>query len=409
MVGPSLAKGCTQRGTGQEKERIELPTRDRLNAKLASKSPAGKFADGAGLWLVKDSVERGKWVLRVTVYGRRREMGLGPYPDVSLASARSLADEARAKVRSGLDPIRERERARRDAKRNLHLLEDVARDAFEARKAELKGDGKAGRWFSPIELHVLPKLGKVPVADIDQSDIRDCLAPIWHTKSETAEKAMSRLRIIMVHGSALGLTVDLQAVEKARALLGRSRHKEENIPALPWQEVPAFYASLAEPTLGNLALRLLILTCARSGPIRFLREDQIEGEVWTTPGEAMKGRKDRTPDFRIPLSQQALTVLNEARRHARDGFIFPNQRNGVISDATMSAIMKRRGMDARPHGFRSSMRDWMAESAKVRHEVAETVLGHVVGGKVERAYHRSDHLKERRSVMAKWGRFVSGA
>lgn len=122
----------------------------------------------------------------------------------------------RALVRSGLDPIKERQRQRREAARNLHYLEDIARDAFESRKAELKGDGVAGRWFSPLELHILPKLGKVPVVDIDQTDIRDVLSPIWHMKAATAGKALNRLNICLKHAAALGLDVDLQATDKAR-------------------------------------------------------------------------------------------------------------------------------------------------------------------------------------------------
>lgn len=141
---------------------------------------------------------------------------------------------------------------RKDAARNLHLFKDIAKDAFESRKAELKGDGVAGRWFSPLELHILPKLGKVPVSDIDQNDIRDVLSPIWHTKAETARKAMNRLGICLTHAAALGLEVDLQATEKARALLGKQRHKVQNVPAMAWRDVPAFYASL--PKAASLTL-----------------------------------------------------------------------------------------------------------------------------------------------------------
>lgn len=230
---------------------------NRLSAKGAASLGPGKHADGAGLWLVKDESGRGKWVLRLVMQGRRREMGLGAFPTVSLAEARRHADAARAVVRSGLDPIKERDRRRREASRNLHLLKDIALDAFESRKAELKGDGKAGRWFSPLALHVLPKLGRVPVSDIDQTDIRDCLAPIWHSKAETAQKALGRLAVCLKHAAALGLQVDLQATEKARALLGKPRHRAKNIPALPWVEVPDFYASLSDGTVTHLALRLL--------------------------------------------------------------------------------------------------------------------------------------------------------
>jgi integrase len=334
-------------------------------------------------------------------------MGLGSVSDVSLKEAREAAEKWRAKVRDNQDPIKERERERREAARNMHLLNDVALDAFESRKAELKGDGLAGRWFSPLQLHILPKLGKVPVAAIDQNDIREALAPIWHTKAETARKAMNRLGICLKHGAALGLDVDLQAVDKAMALLGKQRHKAQNVPALDWREVPAFYESLSDGSVTHLALRLLILTGVRSGPLRFMTEGQIDGDIWTIPGDAMKGRKDATADYRVPLSTEALAILDQAKRLARDGFMFPSVRTGVISDATMSRLMERRQMQARPHGFRSSLRDWIAETTETPHEVAETCLGHTVGGSVERAYRRTDYLEQRRVLMERWANFAS--
>lgn len=364
--------------------------------------PPGKYSDGGGLWLNKRIHGGSQWFLRVTVHGRRREMGLGPILDVSLKQARVEAEKWRGIARQGLDPIKERERLNREAARNMHVLHDIAVDAFESRKAELKGDGKAGRWFSPLELHVLPKLGKVPVSQIDQRDIRDTLAPIWHTKADTARKAMNRLGICLKHAAALGLDVDLQATDKAKALLGKSRHKVQNIPALPWQDVPAFYQSLNEGTATELALRLLILTAVRSYPLRFLHLDQIDGDVWTIPAEAMKGRRDATADFRVPLSPEALAVIDVAKPFARDGFLFPGVRKGVISDATMSKYMDRRGMVERPHGFRSSFRDWTAEATNTPREVAETCLGHVTGGAVERSYRRTDFLEQRRALMERW-------
>src|SRR5690606_21375929 len=142
---------------------------------------------------------------RFTIHDRRREMGLGAAMLVSLREAREHADRHRATLRADRDPIKERERERRQAGRNLHLLKDIALDAFEARKAELKGDGVAGRWFSPVELHCLAKLGGIPIAGLDQKDIRDALAPIWHTKGATAEKALSRLTICLRHAAALGV------------------------------------------------------------------------------------------------------------------------------------------------------------------------------------------------------------
>ncbi|SMX23068.1 Prophage CP4-57 integrase [Boseongicola aestuarii] len=346
--------------------------------------------------------------MRVSIHGRRREMGLGAFPEVSLKEAREVANEARALVRQGLDPIKERERRKREAASNLHLLKDIALDAFESRKAELKGDGKAGRWFTPLELHVLPKLGKVPIGEIDQRDIRDTLSPIWHTKADTARKAMNRLGICLKHAAALGLEVDIQATDKARALLGKQRHTPKNIPALPWQEVPEFYQSLSGGSVTELALRLLILTAVRSYPLRHFHEDQIDGDVWTIPAEAMKGRVGATSAFRVPLSSEAQAVIDEARKFERDGFLFPGFRKGVISDMTMSSFMKRRGFEARPHGFRSSFRDWCAEATEVPREIAETALGHVSGGSVERAYRRTDYLEQRSRLMQAWSLGCAG-
>lgn len=382
---------------------------NRLTAVGVRSAPVGKHADGGGLWLHKREDGGAQWVLRLTMHGRRREMGLGSAADVSLKEARTAADRARLIIRNGKDPIKERERERREAARNIHLLKDIALDAFESRKAELKRDGKAGRWFSPLELHILPKFGKLPVGDIDQKDIRDTLAPIWHAKADTARKAMNRLGICLTHAAALGLEVDLQATAKARALLGKQRHKVENIPAMPWRDVPDFYASLQEGTVTQLALRLLILTGARSGPLRFIRDEQIDGDIWTIPGEAMKGRKDKTDAFRVPLSSEAMNVIELARRYARDGYLFPSVRKGVLSDMTMGRYMERAGIEARPHGFRSSLRDWLAEKARPSHEVSEMMLAHVVGSEVERAYRRTDFIEERKDLMERWALHVTGA
>ena len=279
---------------------MSRPLHKLTNAELKSKAP-GKYSDGGGLWFHRRKDGGAQWFLRYTIFGIRHEMGLGPYPLVTLKAARQDAEKWQALVRDGKDAIKERDRQRRGSERNMNILRDVALDALESRKAELKGDGKAGRWFSPLELHVLPRLGKMPVSQINQRDIRDTLAPIWHTKASTAQKAMDRLRICLRHASALGLDVDLQATDKAKALLGKQRHKVTNIPALNWRDVPAFYQSLEGGSVSELALRLLILTAVRSYPLRHIHLDQIVGDIWTIPAEAMKGRKDATNDFRVPF------------------------------------------------------------------------------------------------------------
>ena len=386
-----------------------MRARNRLSPAFIRKAPPGKYCDGAGLWLVVRDDGGAQWMLRVTVHKRRREMGLGGYPEISLAAARDLADRWRAMAKLGRDPVKERQAEQRAARREDISLAVLTADAFEARKAELKGDGAAGRWLSPLKLHVLPKLGKVPISDIDQRDIRDTLAPLWHTKADTARKALSRLSIVLRHAAALGLDVDLQTTEKAKALLGKSRHVPKNIPAMDWRDVPDFYASLEEPTLTHLALRLLILTGVRSGPLRNIRLDQIEGDVWTVPAEAMKGRKGATDDFRVPLSDEAQRIIEQAKPHARNGFLFPNNQKGVISDMTLSRHMERRGLEARPHGFRTSLRTWLAEATDAPHEVAEALLAHVVDGGVVRAYRRTDYLEQRAKLADRWADLVTGS
>ena len=381
---------------------------NRLSSQFVKTAPAGKHCDGAGLWLVKRDDGGAQWVQRVTVHGRRREMGLGGYPALGLANARKLSERWRNVASAGRDPVKEREAEERAARREDITLAILTAAAFETRKAELKGDGIAGRWLSPLTIHVLPKLGRVPVTDLDQRDIRDTLAPIWHTKADTARKAMNRLSIVMKHAAALGLDVDLQATEKAKALLGKSRHVSKNIPAMAWADAPGFYASLKEPTLTHMALRLLMLTGLRSTPLRTIRLDQIEGDVWTVPAEAMKGRRGATEAFRVPLSREAQRIIDLARPHARNGYLFPNTRGGVISDMTLSRMMERRGLEARPHGFRTSLRTWLAEATNAPHEVAEAMLAHVVDGGVVRAYRRTDYLEQRQALSERWADHVTG-
>lgn len=208
---------------------------------LAARSAvAGRHSDGQGLWLMKSNKERGKWVLRYFVAGRRREMGLGRWPDVSIAEAREKASEARRLTRSQLDPIDERRKAKRVVRR-LTVKEAIDR-CFEARKAELKGEGKSGRWMSPLSVHVIPKIGNHAIEDVDQRALKNLLEPLWHTKPEVATKALNRLNLTLRHAAALGLSVDLQACMKTRALLGKQRHVTEHIPPLAYSDTPAFLA-----------------------------------------------------------------------------------------------------------------------------------------------------------------------
>ncbi|MEM9059012.1 MAG: integrase arm-type DNA-binding domain-containing protein [Pseudomonadota bacterium] len=378
-----------------------MPALNKLSAKTVDNAAIGKHGDGGGLWFHKRPDGGGQWFLRVTVHGRRREMGLGAYPDITLAMAREAATKWRRIAKQGVDPIKERERLAREAAREHPTLQQVFEECFEVRKAQLKHDGKPGRWDGPVRNHVLPKLGRVPIEEIDQRDIRATLAPIWHEKADTALKAMSRLGIVIKHGAAMGLDVDLQAVDKARALLGKQRHVVQNVPSMPWQDVPEFYQSLGEGVT-ELALRFLILTGCRSSEVRgcHINEIDFSTAVWEIPGERMKGGTSH----RVPLSSEALRVLELAAPFERDGMVFPGTKPGKpLSDMTWTALFKRRKIDARPHGFRSSLRTWLAETTDAPREVAEACLAHVNAGKVEAAYRRTDFLERRRALMERWG------
>lgn len=357
---------------------------NRLTALALRALPVGKHLDGGGLYLIKSDTEGGRWMLRYRQFGRRRDMGLGGWPAVGLAEARRRSDAARQQVRNGEDPIAARQSTRRA---HLVLLRDVAKDCFEARKSDLRGDGMAGRWFSPLELHILPKLGSTPVTQISQVAIKDALQSLWREKPVTAAKALERLGIVLKHAAAMGLDTDLQATAKARLLLGKPRHQVQHIPAMPWAEVPAFYASLSEHSPTHLALKLLILTGVRSAPLRHARENQIDftNRVWTVPAEIMKGRVGSTSEFRVPLSIEAISVIETARElTSGGGFLFSNG-TGAVSDMTLSMYMKRRRLDARPHGFRTSLRVWLAEQTDASREVAETILAHTPDGRRSKA------------------------
>ena len=381
----------------------------RLSSAFVKSAPHGKHSDGQGLWLIKRPDGGAQWMLRISLGGKRREMGLGGANDVSLKEARELASEYRKLAKQGIDPINFRLAEKRALLKPGKSLTEVASAAYEAKKAELKNDGINARWFSPLQLHVLPKLGRLSVEDITQQDIAEALQPIWHKKAATAKKAIGRLNIVLTYAAAAGYDVDLNAIAKSKALLGKHRHQTQNIPALNWRQVPDFYASLSEPTIIHLALKFLILTGVRSLAIRHAHLDQFDGDTWIIPAENMKGQITQTTDFHVPLSSEAQIVISTAMHFARDGFLFPGIRSGVISDASLARLMQRRGMTERPHGFRSSLRTWLAETTNASEQVAETILAHKVGSKTIRAYRRTDHFEERSVLMERWARYITGS
>lgn len=391
-----------------------MPSRSRhkLTSTRVKSAPAGKYADGGGLYLRKRNKDAGFWFHNYTFAGRRREMGLGSFLDTSLAEAREAANANRALIKSGKDPISEKRARKTELGKDALSLEQIASKAFEARRSELKGKNKNGRWLGPLQVHVFPKWGSMPIEQVNQGHIQRMLEPIWHSKADTARKCLYRINIALKYGAAMGLDVDLQAIMKARHLLGAQDHTVRHIPSLPWRETPAYYASLKEPSITNLAMRLLILTGHRLSPIRHARLNEIRGNLWTVNGDKLKGRAGKTPDFTVVLSSEALKVIELAKPFERSGYLFPNTKGGVISDMALSMMMRRAGMDARPHGFRATFQNWAEEVHDVDFRTAEKLLQHKTQGDQAHqiAYRRelSSLLEKRRPIYEAWGRFLVG-
>ena len=380
-----------------------------LNQRQIVNLPEGAHCDGEGLYIIKRTSKAGKWVLRFNFAKRPKQMGLGPWPQVGLAEARERAGDAKRMLRDGRNPIEEKAKKRAEASALLRTFRSVTLEKFKVERHTLKGEGANGRWLSPLTHHVFPKLGDVPINRINQLMIRDALQPIWHTKGETALKALNRTRMVLKFAAAQGLAVDLNAVELAKELLGPQKKNTANIQAMPWQEVPAFYQSLDNHELTQLVLKLTILTGVRPSAARQCRLAQIDGEIWTIPGEVMKGRQGETDDFRVPLTAEAIRVIEAASRFERDGLLFASlSGKGTISDAMVSKYMRvTRGLPYKVHGFRSSLRTWAEFNTAASFEAKEMLLAHKERNQVARAYIRTDYFDMRKLIIQQWNDFIT--
>lgn len=376
-----------------------------LSARKVQTAETGKYLDGDGLWLIKRSKDKGKWVLRFRYNGSRREMGLGAWPLVSLAEARGGAELARKQISQGIDPIQAR-KEHEQARAVVPTFAECAELAFEARKASLRGEGVNGRWMSPLTLHIIPKMGSKLVTEIDQNDVAAALRPIWRKKYPTADKAAGRIHTVLEYAVAQGHMANLIAVKMARVLLGDPGHKVEHHAAMPWQDVPAYYQSLGVGSTVRRVLSFMLLVGggARTTPVRLARYDEIEGNQWTIPAENMKGMEGKVASFRIPLSRPALDLIEICSKLHTSEWIFPGPSGNPITDVMTSKFMN--DLPYTPHGFRSSFREWMAEQS-IPHEVAETALAHQVGTKVTRAYMRDDYWTQRSQIMDDWAEFLT--
>jgi integrase len=362
----------------------------------------GRYSDGNGLLLFVRSPGQASWVARVQHNGKRRDYGLGSAKHYTLAEARDRAGEVRKALREGRDPRTLWEKPR--------ALLETFREAAEARftaKAGDTGDKRAKQDRAMLAAHAYPALGKLQVQSIDADRIADCLRPIWIAKPETAKQVRSlivrTLRFTRPDGADYTKALTAAISDK----LPR-QPRSGNFDALPYQDVPALMTRLAGKTgVSALALRLLILCASRSGEVRGAKwgEIDLEHAVWTIPADRMKMRKPH----RIPLSPQALAVLEQAKGIRRTDQIFPNGKGEALSDMALTKALRDMGLSCTAHGFRSSFRDWAAEQTSAPGEIAEAALAHAVPSAVEAAYRRTDFFDRRRELMDAWGRFASGA
>jgi integrase len=369
----------------------------------------------AGLGLQVTPTGARSWSLRVVIGGKRREMGLGPYPEVTLAKARDKAREARELIRQGVDPI-DRQRAAqselRAAAAAALTFKQCSEAYIKAHRAGWKNAKHAQQWENSLSQHADSVIGDLLVRDVALSHVMKVLEPIWTTKTETASRLRGRIEQVIDWAAARGYrSKDNPARWRGhldKLLPARSKvAKVEHHPALPAAHMGAFMARLrAAEGMGARALEFAILTAARSGEVRGATWAEVDktAKTWTIPAIRMKAGREH----RVPLSEAALTLLNALpKADPPSPLVFRAPRGGALSDMTLAAVLRRMEVPAVPHGFRSSFRDWVAERTTYPNELAEMALAHTIESKAEAAYRRGDMLDKRRRMMEDWSDFLS--
>jgi len=379
----------------------------------------GLYGDGAGLWLHVGPTGGKSWLLRFMLNGRAREMGIGPLHTIGLSEARARARGARLLLLDGIDPL-EAKGARR-AKAKLAAASAVsfracAEKYIMSHRAGWRNAKHAAQWTATLEKYAYPVIGGLPVGDVDTGHVTRILEPIWATKPETATRVRGRLESVLdyarTHGWRTGENParwkgHLDNVLPARSKVARVEHHA----ALAWPEIGAFMTALrAQDGVGALALRFAILTAARTGEVIGARWSEIDipNAVWTVPAERMKAGREH----RAPLAGAAIDVLLDmAKLRAGDdpaGFVFHGAKDGkpLSNMALLMTLRRMKRADLTAHGFRSTFRDWAAETGQPA-DIAEAALAHVVGNKTAAAYQRGDLLDRRRCLMADWAQFCT--
>jgi len=389
----------------------------KLTALSANKTVApGRYGDGAGLWLqVSPSLSK-SWVFRYMLDGKAREMGLGPLRDVSLAEARAKAAECRKQLLGGTDPLHLRDEAR--IKLQLAAASDktfkhCAESYIEAHRAGWKNPKHIDQWSNTLATYCHPSIGNLPVAAIDTARVLRVLEPIWTDKTETASRVRGRIEAILdwaaVRGYRQGLNPARWKGHLDQTLPKRSTVKKvRHHPALPYGQLATFVAALrTQEGLAARALEFTIYTVARTGESVNARWDEfdLENRVWTVPADRMKAKREH----RVPLSKQAMTILAELAQQRQSEFVFPgrNVKKPLSNMAMLKTLERMKRDDLTSHGFRSSFRDWAAESTAYPPEVVEMALAHTISNKVEAAYRRGDLIGKRAQLMRDWGIFCA--
>ena len=373
----------------------------------ALKEP-GRYSDGGGLHLFISKAKRKSWVLRITIDGRRRDIGLGGYPSVTLANAREKAYQHRAAIADGRYPLAEK---RVPA---IPTFKEAAFSFHREHKPQWRNPKHAANWIQSLERHAIPKLGNLPLDRIYRSHVLGVLKPIWTTIPEAARRVRQRMRKVFEWGISSGFMEANPAGDVINGALPRMPKVKNHFRALAYQDVGSALDKV-EASQGSLAaklcLRFLVLTAARSGEARGATWDEIELEdqVWRIPSQRMKADKEH----RVPLCRQALELLQEVhslRDESGPVFPSPQKRNDQLSDMTLLKLLRSIGVGNRPtvHGFRSSFKDWALEQTNVPWAVSEAALAHTLGNSTEQAYARSDLFERRRVLMQSWADYVIG-
>jgi len=397
-----------------------MRARNRLSATLVRAiDKPGRYCDGGGLWLQCTPGVNGvtkSWLFRFQLNGRKRAMGLGPFPDVSLAKARDKAQQAREQLADERDPLEAKLERRREARLALAkrmTFRQAAERYIASKEMEWKNEKHGWQWTQTLEKHAYPVLGDISVADIDEPLVLKVLEPIWPTIPETASRLRGRIEAVLgwatVHGHREG---DNPArwrnhLDKALSSPVKVKRGVKHHAALPFADVPAFMIELREKSyISAQALEFTILTAARTGEVIGAVWDEIDldAKVWTIPAARMKGAREH----RIPLSARAVEILKAAPREKDNAHVFIGGKAGTgLSNMAMIKLLRsmREGMTV--HGFRSAFRDWCGECTKFPREIAEAALAHALESKVEAAYRRGDALLKRRTLMDAWARYCA--